>query len=154
MPYTITETHYIDIDGVPLDTPAWSTRNRLEVFKAANKRGGVGVVIPGAHGRRAVPAWDDETTRTLVLDVRNDVDWDGTPHTSLVGGWLDNIRHLQEQIVADPGGDGTRLLTLHLGDDGELSGDVVVTGFDFNDATGVATLDVTIPAGQLVDTGS
>lgn len=155
MAYQITSDRYIDIDGVPLETPAWHTVNLLEVFKPAAKRGGSGVLIPTRDGRVPVKARPDETTRTIQLWLENHVDWEGVAYENRASGFIWNVDHLKQEIIASPGtSDGTRVLTLHLGDDGDWVGDVVVLGMDFNEETGVATIDVNLVDGELTLSGS
>jgi hypothetical protein len=154
MPYVITEELYASIDGVPLDTPAWSHANRMELWDPAARRGGEGTIIPLDPGRIANPARADETERSIRLDVENHLDWEGNPHTDLRYGWIRNIGHLKDEIVADPGGDGTRLLLLELGDEGTWSAEVVVTGMESDEVSGAAVITIRVNEGELMLSGS
>lgn len=154
MPYSITEALYAEVDGVPLSTTAWSHDNLLELFRPPDKRGADGVVIPGAHGRRATPAWDDQSERIINLRVENHMDWEGNDVDDLRYGFIANVQHLKDNVVAPPGGAGTRSLVLHLGDEGDWGGPIIVMNMELDETNGAVSLGVLLPLGQVELGGS
>lgn len=157
MPYTLTSDEYVEIDGVPLATPAWTLGNLFVVWAGPATRG-EDRVIPGAAGRLPKPRRVDSRPVSLELVIVGDFDWDGTPVTDFREGlWL-NVQHLRENVTDPTGvGDGTRTMILHAPDGSTPSGQIHVETFELgglgpNGLT--ATIDITIKAGALAEVGS
>lgn len=152
MSYLITADVYVTIGGVPLHTPAWTTRDPLVLFQGASTRGS-DRIIPGAAGVRPYKRRATVTQRTLLMIVYGHKQPDGTENADQVAGLIENLRHLREH-VADPTGigDGTLTAELHLPDTSTVSGAVHVERFEWeNMAPGAAaaTLDLSIVGGSL-----
>lgn len=113
MAYLITAAEYVDIDGLPLDTPAWTTSNASDLWSSPDLRGS-DVIIPGALGVLAQPRRPTVTKATIELDIVGDTDPEGFPYTNTALGLTLNLAVLR--ALADPPAtvDGTRTLTLHL----------------------------------------
>lgn len=152
MAYTITETEYISIAGVPLATPAWIHTNLFEFWSGLSTRG-QDRVIPGAAGVLPYPRRPTITPRTIELVIFGDVNWEGTPQTDTRAGLWANVDHLRTNVT-DPlvVGDGTRELILYRPDGSAVSCSVQVEGFELGGGLGpdhtLATIDVTIVEGS------
>lgn len=147
-----TDLEYVDIDGVPLATAAWSTENLFILWQGPDTRG-QDVIIPGAAGTRSKPRRAAVSPRTLFLNIYGDHDCAGTPQADGRIGLQKNLDFLR-RLVTDPTGtgDGTRTATLHRPDGTTVSGPVHVEDFQY-DGNGPgavrATLDLTLPLGAL-----
>jgi hypothetical protein len=108
MAYTIIFPHHLEIDGVPLSTPAWEHLNLQLLYSLASTRG-ENRVMPGAAGRRALPWRADETMRTLTMIVTGNHHWDGTANADPIAGLWANVAHLVTNVGGYPATpDGTR----------------------------------------------
>lgn len=153
MAYLINSGEYLDIAGVPLQTPAWTLTNLQELWSGPQTRGS-DRLIPGAAGIRSYRRRATATTRPLALVIFGEWKWDGTAHTSPRVGLQDNISHLKTNLsdptVANP---GTRTATLHLPSGATKTGAVTVEGFELGEALGswniTAVMDITIAQGAL-----
>lgn len=112
MPYVVTAAEYLEIDGVPLSTPAWVTSDMDDLWGSADVRGD-DVVIPGAAGALAQPRRRTATKATVELQVMGDTDWEGGAYANPAAGLATNCAHLL--ALTDPPGttDGTRTAILH-----------------------------------------
>jgi hypothetical protein len=133
MAYVINFAHHLEIDGVPLSTPAWEHLNIQALYSGATTRGD-NRVLPGAAGRRALPWRPDETMRTLTLAIFGTQSWDGTDNADPVEGLWANIAHLQNFIVDNPLNSGsTRTATLIRPGAADLTAAIQVRGFEIDD---------------------
>lgn len=158
MAYVITSPEWLEIDGVPLSTPAWETTDASELWSTAQVRG-ADLVIPGAAGVRPYPRRPTVTSATVELVVVGDTAPDGTARSEPRAGLAVNCA-LLEALVGPNGtdADGTRLAILHYAPGGPTAdrrGRVHVLRIRFarkdpNMAT--AQLELSIPAGALVRT--
>jgi hypothetical protein len=151
--YTITETEYATIAGVPLATPAWTLINLWELWTPPTVRG-TDVVMPGAEGQRPYPRTIDATRRQLQLVIYGDVDWEGTPVTDARAGLWTNVEHLRTNIATPPGTGpgGTHTIEL-ITPDGTVSGHAHIETMTLGGADGPyatrAAIDLTIVEGAL-----
>lgn len=153
MPFTIVGAEYIEIDAVPLSTPAWATLNLPELLQPPPRRGN-DRVIPNAAGQRPKRRLADEAKRTLMLLVVGDTDWEANVYTNKRGGLIANIDKLRELTDPDPLVITKTAIVHYLDETGAaatVTGEVIIDGFEWEpwDDTALATLEVTIPAGAL-----
>jgi hypothetical protein len=150
MAYTITETEYAEVDGVPLATTAWALENLYELWQPAETRG-QDRILPGAAGVRPYRRRATVTRRTLNLSIWGDVDWDGVAYDDWRVGLMLNIDHLRTGIVdATVTGDGTRLLDLHMPDGDVRSARIHVEGMSLASLNWYAvrsTIDISLLSG-------
>jgi hypothetical protein len=133
MAYAIVFPHHVEIDGVPLSTPAWEHLNIQSLYSAAGRRG-ENRVMPGASGRRALPWRPDETMRTLSMIVTGDKHWDGTLNADPVAGLWANLAHLITNVANYPTSpDGTRTAVIKRPGAPDLSSLLQVRGFEVDD---------------------
>lgn len=150
MPYVATFDDYIDIDGVPLNTPAWTHQNLQDMLAYAAMRG-ENRIIPGGIGVRALPRRPTERTYTVNLAVYGDRRWDDVENPDAVAGLAANIEHLVTSVV-DPLAttDSLRMATLHYGG-ATYSTAAQVVGFEVLDSLGPwvvqASMDVNLVQG-------
>lgn len=153
MPYTVVTPVHVEINDVPLSTPAWEVLNPMELRQGPPVRG-TDRLIPGATGvlpgrRRAAPA-----RHLLQIVIRDDVDWEGNAYPDRHEGLDANLMELREQVT-DPRGDPVEAV-LHLPDGSTVSAQVHVESFTWsywsNGAAGV--IDVTVLAGSFEGSGS
>ena len=133
MAYVINFEHHLEIDGVPLSTPAWEHLNIGALYSGPGVRG-ENRVLPGAAGRRALPWRPDETMRTLTLAIFGARSWDGTLNADPVAGLWANVAHLHDFVVANPLNAGsTRTATLKRPGSADLAATIQVRGFEIDD---------------------
>lgn len=153
MAYVVRFTHHLEIDGVPLSTPAWEHLDIHLLYSAPSVRG-ENRVMPGAAGRRALPWRPDETMRTLTLAIYGDKSWDGTTNADPVAGLWANIAHLQNFVVDNPlnaGSTRTATIKQHAGPD--LTATIQVRGFEIDEesyspAAVSASMDIALISGS------
>lgn len=133
MAYQINFAHHLEIDGVPLSTPAWEHLNIQTLYSAPSTRG-ENRITPHAVGRRALPWRPDETMRTLSLMVFGGLHWDGTVNADPAAGLWANIAHLTTNVAALPAtADSTRLAVIKRPDAPDLQAAIQVRGFEVAD---------------------
>ena len=149
MAYTITQAEHLEINSVPLATPAWSLANLFVMWSGPATRG-QDRLIPGTTGALSNPRRPTVTSRTLLLDIFGDRDWEGASNADPRDGLWRNIAHLRANVT-DPGGDVTA--TLHLPDGTTVSGPVHIESFELGGDLGPhaarAAIDITILHGAL-----
>jgi hypothetical protein len=152
MAYVIRFSHHLEIDGVPLSTPAWEHQNIQGLYASAEVRG-ENRVMPGARGRRALPWRPDETMRTLTLAIFGDLSWDGTKNADAEAGLWANVAHLQTFIVDNPlNADSTRTAVIKRTGVPDLIAKIQVRGFEIDDesyspAAIAASMDIALLSG-------
>ena len=151
MAYVIRFTHHLEIDGVPLSTPAWEHLDIHLLYGAPTVRGD-NRVMPGARGQRALPWRPDLTMRTLQLAIFGDVSWDGTANPDAVSGLWANIAHLQTFVVDNPlNADSTRTATIKRMGQTDLTAVIQVRGFEITEEYGpsavAASMDIALMSG-------
>jgi hypothetical protein len=116
MPDVITATEYVEINSVPLATPAWRCANLTSLFMPPRVRGS-DRRIPYAKGEDPLRRIYDKAEHSLPLLIWGNRKRDGTNHTNVRDGLVANIDILESElvdpdaVVAEP---GTKLLRLHL----------------------------------------
>lgn len=113
MPYVVTAVEYLDIDGVPFDTPAWTTQQMDDLWSTPAVRGG-DRILPGAAGVRALPRRPTVTGATVEVAVVGDLTWEGDPYDDPSAGLALNCAHLAELTLPAGTPSGTRTATLHM----------------------------------------
>lgn len=152
MAYEITAAEYLEIDGVPLATPAWTTTDMDDLWSTPAVRG-ADLVIPGATGVRPFRRRWTVTDASIELTVVGDRDWEGGSYPNTAVGLALNVEHLQ--ALAEPTGTtaGTRTAVLHFppGGPADRSGPVHVERVRAK-RTGplaVVSIQLSIPGGAL-----
>lgn len=152
MAYVVNFDHHLEIDGVPLSTPAWEHLNIGALYSGPNVRG-ENRVLPGASGRRALPWRADETMRTLSIAIFGNRSWDGTTNADPVAGLWANVAHLQAFVFDNPLNAGsTRTAVLKRTGFPDLVATIQVRGFEIDDepyspADVAASVDIALLSG-------
>lgn len=153
MPYTINFPTHLEIDMVPLSTPAWEHLNLYALLGAATVRG-ENVVMPGAVGVRPVRRRPTETNYTVDMAIYGDRDWQGDPYDDPMMGLWSNLAHLRANVV-DPLAktNSVRTATIVL-PEGTLTAAVQVLGFEITENVGTACvmagMEIAVLRGQFV----
>jgi hypothetical protein len=153
MAYVINFDHHLEIDGVPLSTPAWEHLNIHALYSGATVRG-ENRILPGASGRRGLVWRADETMRTLTMAIFGDRSWDGTPNADPVAGLWANVAHLHAFVIANPlNDDSTRTATIKRSGQADMTATIQVRGFEVDDepysnAAIAATIDLALLSGR------
>lgn len=152
MAYAIVFPHHLEIDGVPLSTPAWEHLNIQLLYSSASTRG-ENRVMPGASGRRALPWRFDETMRTLSMIVTGNRHWDGSLNADPVAGLWANVAHLTTNLAMPPAtADGTRTAVLKRPGVSDRTAKIQVRGFEvtedaYSPAAVGLSIDIALVAG-------
>jgi hypothetical protein len=152
MSYVVAAPEWLEIDGLPLSTPAWQT-DQLDDLLATPEVRGDDILVPYGDGVRPQPRRPTVSKATVNIQIMGDTQPDGTPHASFREGLRLNIAALA-WLAGKDGVDahGTRLATLHLAG-ATLSGRVHVLRLRFA-RTGpmyaTAQMELSIPAGALM----
>ena len=143
MAYDITFDRYLDIDGVPIQTPAWQLLNFEKLLGGPAVRGS-NRIIPGSPGVR--PKRRRATEKTLSLEVFIDgaFDWEGDPHSDPETGLIANIQYLREHVTDPISGDSVRLATAYIKDEFVMTADIQVVSFDIGEHVGTSAVNATI----------
>lgn len=116
MAYVITfPLHYLEIDEIPLSTPAWEVLN-LEDLESGPDVRGEPRLLPGAVGVRANPLRATVTEHTLNLYFHGSADPEGNPFDEAHAGILSNLARFRADVVSQPSVGVTRNAVLHLPD--------------------------------------
>lgn len=154
----ITRDWYLEINSIPLATPAWEIPDLSALLDSGALRGSDNI-IPGFAGvvpnRRRRTVW----VCTFPLDVMGDIDSDGTPLTDGNEGVNLHMEYLNEHLgFASATGDGTVPAVFHRGDLPEWTADVHFLGLKGSQKLGQflvrTTFDISIPAGRWEEAGS
>jgi hypothetical protein len=144
MAYVTMFPHHVEIDGVPLSTPAWEHLDIGAMYSGPAVRG-ENRVMPGATGRRALPKRADETTRTLTLAIYGFQRWDGEPYPDPVAGLWENLGHFTTNVIdAPPTPDSTRLAKLIRPAATELTARIQILGFEIDEAYSPAAVSASM----------
>ncbi len=100
MPTVITRTAYLEINSVPLATPAWRILDLSRLNGLAVR--GSDRVLPGAAGSRAVRRRLTAYTQSLPLLVEGRYNHEGTPQSDIYIGLDDNIDYLHTNVITPP----------------------------------------------------
>lgn len=154
MPFIITSDEWLEIDGIPLATPAWIITDLSELMNGPDVRG-EDQIIPGAPGVKPLPRHVHVSLRSLPMVIYGGYDWEGNPYSDGHEGVETNLAYLVENLLLPPGtADGTRAAVLHLWNGDIRTGDVHVisplrTATELGPAGLRAILELSIPAGYL-----
>lgn len=153
MATVITRYPHLEIDGVPLATPAWEAMDLHGLLQGADQRGS-DRLLPGASGVRAYKRRPTVSKRPVRLVIFGDYDREGVAYADPFLGLVANIDYLRAN-VADPTGtgDGTRTAVLRLTALSSKTGPVHVEGLELSDddpPTVRGVLMLSLPAGALV----
>lgn len=125
----ITRTHYLEVGGVPLATPAWRIRNLSALWAGPELRGD-STLVPHADGRKANPRRVDETRMLFPLFVFGDADADGNRYGK--DDWelrlLLNAEFLIDNVISPPAVGATRTAVWHRPDGTTRSAEVQPVG--------------------------
>lgn len=140
----------LTIGDVDMTGPAWQVMNLHELWLPAAQRGN-DVILAGTDGCLPRDRRRDSTTRTLRIKVSGTVDPDGQPNSNAFEGLQENVDALA--AVASP---GLQEAVLGMPDGTERTADVHVSNLQFGEVNQagkwvLATIDVTIPAGEFVE---
>ena len=155
MAYSITSDEYVEINNVPLHTPAWIITDLSPLWDIPGVRG-EDRIIPYAEGRDAHRRIYDALIVSLPMAIFGDFNWEGVAQADARLGLWNNIEHLKANVLdpdivaADP---GTKLIELHAPGGTVRTGQCHVIGQLAPAPIGPgairAVLDVTIPLGVL-----
>jgi len=113
MSYQVTATEYIDIDGVPLSTPAWETLNFDELNSGVETRG-ENLIIPRRPGAFIRPRIIDQKIVNIPIIIYGNKAPDGSTYGNAREGLQTNIDLLKAALFNPyQPNDFTRLLTYH-----------------------------------------
>lgn len=130
MAYELTQTEYVEVDGVPLATPAWEVENLEELFGSAEPRG-ADLVVP--YRRGVVPLRRNLGPKPVDLSVVifGATDPDGVDHPDERAGLLANRDAFLRDVWRPPQVGtvtGTRTLRYHAPDGTTRAGPFTVAG--------------------------
>lgn len=152
MTYIVTSDEYIEIDGVPLDTPAWRTTNLSELLDgAANRSSDVTIpYLPGQQPRRRVR---DSREVNIELVIFGDSDPRGAAHANARQGLISNLNELKAALrPINTASAVTRTLVYH-GPAGDLTTQVATSSELSLEPVGVtsmrAVVTLTVLSGAL-----
>lgn len=95
---TANQDEYLEVDGVPLDTPAWQVTNNYPwLYLPASVRG-ADVLVADRPGLDPAPVIRDVKRGPLAMEVYGDVDSDGAATADLPTGLRDNVDELLAAI--------------------------------------------------------
>jgi hypothetical protein len=155
MSYIITSDEYIDIDGVPLSTPAWQTLNLDELNNGVETRG-QSLVIPRRPGAFVRARIIDQKIVNIPIIIYGNKAPDGTVYSDAREGLQYNLDLLKKALFNPyQPNDLTRLLTYHrtttdLEAVCQTKPNLDIERLSPTTARGVITVE--IPAGVLRDT--
>lgn len=154
--YQMEDLGSLSISGVEMCTPAWWVLNLRDLWVGPDVRG-EDLTVPLLDGVVPYRRRPTVTTHTLNLLIVGSVDHTGAPYDSEAEGVETNIQYLKDFVVECVGGNGTRPSVLVMPSGAEREADITV--LDLHPGDGivggmVATLDISIPAGSYVGTGS
>lgn len=156
---TVTRTWYLEINGVPLATPAWGVPDLSPLLDSAVVRG-ADRLLPGAPGVRANRRRPTVTILTFPLDVLGDVDEDGDPTADPNAGANEHMAYLEPALgfLSEDQPNGLVPAIFHRGSLNDWTADVHFLGFKGSEKLGEflvrTTFDISIPAGRWEEVGS
>lgn len=146
----ITAAEYLEVNDVPLATPAWRILDLSALFGSPALRGSDDL-IPGVAGVIPNPRRITVTTLALPMAIFGERDREGVAHPSVREGLMLNIDELLAQVAEPATGDGTVEAVWHRADGGTLTADVHVLGLPIRSlgpTAALATLQLSIPQGR------
>jgi len=153
MPNVITRYPHLEINGVPLATPAWEASDLNSLLQGPDQRGS-DRLLPGASGVRPYKRRATVSKRSVRLVIFGDYDREGVAYADPFAGLVANIDYLRLNVSDPTGtGDGTRTAILRLSAVSAKTGSVHVEGLELSDddpPTVRAVLMLSLPTGALV----
>lgn len=154
----VTRDWYLELNSVPLATPAWEIPDLSALLDSGALRGS-DRMLPRASGVRAHRRRRNVWVLTFPLDVIGDTDSDGSNIPDANEGVNLHMEYLNEHLgFAEASGDGTVPCIFHRGDLPEWHADVHFLGFKGSQKQGEflvrTTFDISIPAGRWEEVGS
>lgn len=152
----LTRAEHVEIDGVPLATPAWEVLDASGLYDAPPVRG-EDLVVPHLEGAVAARRVLDARRVTLGMVVYGDRDPEGAAYADPRAGLVANLDLLKRAVVrpVQSSVEGTRALRHHLPGGAVRSAPCHVLGplqlGAMGPASALATLDVVVPGGVLRD---
>lgn len=147
----ITHTHYVEINSVPLATPAWVVMDMSPLWDAPGLRGG-DRRIPYEDGEQPLRRFLEPLRVVVPLLIRGDRDQDNAAYSNTMIGLQTNLDYLRSNILTPSTSDpGTWPIVLHMPDSTTRSSDCFVIPplqikpIGRNAFTGV--LDILVPSG-------
>lgn len=98
MTYAITATEYIEIDGVPIATPAWIATDLSELNDGPQNRG-ENLIIPRRPGAIFRSKISDAKIANIPVVIFGDKDAEGNAHADPRKGLIDNINSLKKALT-------------------------------------------------------
>ena len=149
----ITDTMYLEINNIPLATPAWRVLDLSPLWDAAPVRG-EDRLIPFAQGVKPLARVVDALRVQCPLLIKGDRDQDNAIISNTNIGLASNTDYLRSNIwTPNPAGDGTWPLVLHMPDSSTRGADCfVLPPMQLVPAGKIAlraVIDILIPAGEL-----
>lgn len=149
-----------ELNTVILDTYAWRVVDSgYDDLLSCPALRGEDLVMHGAKGRRAYPRIIDATVVSIPMLITGAFDQDGDPIENPRKGLFENRDYLRDNLgFADDSDRGTVPFIFYRDDLPNWAGDVTFLGL--NDWTTIgrhdamARLDISIPDGELEETGS
>lgn len=151
---TITRTEYVEINSVPLATPAWEVTDLSPLWEASPVRG-EDRLIPYLQGRQPLQRVIDELRVQVPLVVYGDFDQDGVAIANGRIGLMNNLDYLKNAFMVPntSSTEGTWPLILHMPDSSTRGADCFVLPplnyVSVGPITVRCVLDILIPAGEL-----
>lgn len=118
----------IEIDGVPLNTPAWSVTSDMSPLWFAFDTRGQNRLIPGAQGTIAYRKRINERDHSFGILIIGDVDEMGDPHADPVQGLEDNVDTLLAVLQPDSAATKAALITMPSG--ATRGAEIQIEGFE------------------------
>lgn len=157
---TPSQAEYLAIDGIPLAVDgAWEWLDLSPLWQGAERRGRDRLVPLGTAGSGIVPYQRKPTATERAIEgyIYGFKDVNGGTFANVRTGLESNVAFLQEEIEENPGGNGTRVASLHMPSGAVRSGDVHVLGLQlgaFGPSAVRAVWLLSIPTGALSYAGS
>lgn len=150
----ITDPTYLEVNGVPLATPAWRITDLSPLLDLGPFKGGNKSLPLATGGDRPYPRRKRTVTRTLPMDIFGDFDIEGEDESDPVQGVINHMIYLAQNLGAADDAtneDGTVEAVWHLPNSSLLFAHVHVEGLlgTTDVAPGVlrTTLDLSFPYG-------
>ena len=147
MPNVITRSTYLEINSVPLATPAWRILDLSRLHGLAVR--GSDRVMPTTEGMRAYRRHLTTYTLSLPLLVEGRFDREGNANSNVYDGLDDNVDYLHTNVVLPPS-TATVAATWHRAG-GNKTANIHVEGFEpqaWGNGWIRFNLDISVPAGK------
>lgn len=160
MSYVILEPEYLEVNGIPLSTPAWRLLDLSALLDLPPVRG-ENEIIPGVEGRDPLAHFFDENVLQFPIEVTGDAAPDGEAYEDPMLGWQTNVELLTEGLgFGLTTGDGTVPAIWHRRDDTTRTAAVQpippLGPLNIDDLPNTVTgmLELKVPLGRFLDAGS